>query len=925
MTISSWSSRGAAALGAILLAAGGVAVVGVPASAATSPCLDGSTPAALSSVSCGTAGNYTLTVPAGTTGVEVTVRGGGGGAGYPARSHIGGNAAEVRGDLTLPAGTAHLYVVVGVAGTGDNHGTSGGGGGSAVMALDAGHNLIAKLVIAGGGGGGAYNGDGGSAGLAGTSDNAQAVSGPGSAGVGAVGGAGGTGNYAAGTAGGSNNAGAATVAAGGTGGLLPSSARGGAGGGGYAGGGGGGASTQGILNTNVAGGGGGSSLASAYLANASIGLAGGTGGVQLPGLVAGDGATGSVTLAFDGPKVPDAPRGASALAGDRQASVTFTAPASDGGSPITGYTVTASPGGVTAACAGSPCVVTGLVNGTDYTFQVHATNANGDSAESAASAAVTPSTLPGAPTIGTATAGDASASVTFTAPADNGGAAVTQYTVTSAPGGLTGSCAQSPCTVTGLTNGASYVFTVTATNLRGNSPASGASNSVKPFGVAGAPGAVAAEASDTAATVTFSAPAADGGSAVTGYTVTSTPGGIQKSCGASPCTVTGLTNGTSYTFTVHADNARGASAESTPSNAVTPFATTTTAVSVATATPTAGTLVPLEATVTPSSGSVASVEFYDGATLIGSAPVDAGTARLSADLAAGSHQITARFVGDAAFASSTSTATTVIVAPEPTTTTVSVASDEPTAGAPVDLEATVSPSEGSVAAVEFYDGDTLLDSAAVDAGVARVSVVLPAGERQITARFVGDDDYASSTSAAVAVTVARQESTITLAVLTSDPNAGSPVTLEATVTPGGSTGDVEFYDGETLLGSAPLESGAARMRLLAPSSRAVLSVSLSAGEHRLSAVFAGDGQSLSSVSDAEIVLVDAAPVTPPATGTPTSPTGAVTPSTGAAAPTATRSSALASTGFDGTPALLAALLLVVAGVVLRTARRPRRD
>lgn len=89
-------------------------------------------------------------------------------------------------------------------------------------------------------------------------------------------------------------------------------------------------------------------------------------------------------------------------------------------------------------------------------------------------------TVPGAPTIGTATAGDASASVTFTAPASDGGSAITGYTVTSSPGGLTGAGSASPITVTGLTNGTAYTFTVTATNSVGTSSASAASNSVTP-------------------------------------------------------------------------------------------------------------------------------------------------------------------------------------------------------------------------------------------------------------------------------------------------------------------------------------------------------------------------------------------------------------------------------------------------------------
>jgi hypothetical protein len=85
-----------------------------------------------------------------------------------------------------------------------------------------------------------------------------------------------------------------------------------------------------------------------------------------------------------------------------------------------------------------------------------------------------------APTIGTATAGAGSASVTFTAPSNVGGGAITSYTVISSPGAITGTGASSPITVSGLTNGTAYTFTVVATNAYGSGPASAASNSVTP-------------------------------------------------------------------------------------------------------------------------------------------------------------------------------------------------------------------------------------------------------------------------------------------------------------------------------------------------------------------------------------------------------------------------------------------------------------
>lgn len=91
-----------------------------------------------------------------------------------------------------------------------------------------------------------------------------------------------------------------------------------------------------------------------------------------------------------------------------------------------------------------------------------------------------PASAPGTPTIGTATAGDASATVAFTPNADSGGLSPI-FTATSSPGGITGTASSSPITVTGLTNGTAYTFTVTASHDAGTSAASSASNSATPI------------------------------------------------------------------------------------------------------------------------------------------------------------------------------------------------------------------------------------------------------------------------------------------------------------------------------------------------------------------------------------------------------------------------------------------------------------
>lgn len=98
--------------------------------------------------------------------------------------------------------------------------------------------------------------------------------------------------------------------------------------------------------------------------------------------------------------------------------------------------------------------------------------------------------------------------------------------------------------------------------------------------VPGAPTSATATAASRQATISFSPPASDGGSSITSYTVTSTPGGLTASGLASPITVTGLINGTSYSFTVHATNAVGSGSESVPSNSVTPTGPTITTTSL---------------------------------------------------------------------------------------------------------------------------------------------------------------------------------------------------------------------------------------------------------------------------------------------------------------------------------------------------------
>jgi len=210
-----------------------------------------------------------------------------------------------------------------------------------------------------------------------------------------------------------------------------------------------------------------------------------------------------------------------AVPSDGSATVKWEKPP-NGGSVITGYTVTASPGGqsATAGAAATSAVVSGLANGTIYTFTVTAQNAVGTSAPSVLSGAVMPASLPGAPGNVAAAADFQSARVTWSAPASDGGSPITVYTVTSSPGNVTvlAPADATSAAVRGLTNGTAYTFSVKAGNAIGNGPAA-VSSAVTSAAVPGAPTIGTATLGSGSATVTWTAPASDGGSPILGTRV----------------------------------------------------------------------------------------------------------------------------------------------------------------------------------------------------------------------------------------------------------------------------------------------------------------------------------------------------------------------------------------------------------------------
>ncbi len=192
---------------------------------------------------------------------------------------------------------------------------------------------------------------------------------------------------------------------------------------------------------------------------------------------------------------------------------------------------------------------------------------------------------PSQPTGVAATRGNASAEVSWSAPAVAG--ALTSYTITpyigseaQTPTTVTGTPPHTSALVTGLKNGTTYTFTVTATNGVGSGIESEHSSPVKPATTPSAPAEVSAIGGDRSAKVSWSVPFDGGEPPVSSYTITpyigsvaQTPKVVTGSPPGTTTTVTGLLNGTTYTFTVAASNPLGLGAATQPSTPVTPHLT----------------------------------------------------------------------------------------------------------------------------------------------------------------------------------------------------------------------------------------------------------------------------------------------------------------------------------------------------------------
>ncbi|WP_176763939.1 Ig-like domain-containing protein [Aquimonas voraii] len=267
----------------------------------------------------------------------------------------------------------------------------------------------------------------------------------------------------------------------------------------------------------------------------------------------GTSAPATVTITVQDPVITITPSGGLTATVASPYTQTF---AFDGGAPPwSEYQVTNLPAGlgITGTTANTVTISGTPTQAGSFTLNVGASDSstgNGPFTVGQAFGLTVDAVVPGAPSIGAATAGDGEASVSFGEPAFTGGAPITAYTVTSNPGGLTGTGVGSPITVTGLSNGVAYTFTVSATNSAGTGAASEASNAVTPRGAQAALTAIATPSTVAfGSTSTLSTTGGSGGGEVS-YAITE---------GAAFCSLSGstLTATAIGTCTVTATKAAG--------------------------------------------------------------------------------------------------------------------------------------------------------------------------------------------------------------------------------------------------------------------------------------------------------------------------------------------------------------------------------
>jgi hypothetical protein len=310
------------------------------------------------------------------------------------------------------------------------------------------------------------------------------------------------------------------------------------------------------------------------------------------------------------PGLPQAPINVTGGARDRAVEVRWDAPTDTGDLPIVGYDVLTTPGSTTTTSATNSVVVSGLTNGTPYTFKVRARTAAGASAYSTPTSPVTPAVpqVLGAPFITSAKDRDSGARLTWAAP-EGAADQVATYEISTVPATSVVSVDGDSRTgdIYGLTNGQTYTVVVSAKNANGATPSAGAKVTPAPADLAMKPAALEVYPLDRRLDLQWVEPT-DGGSPVLDYEVLAEPGAerLVIPAGTTVAALTGLANGTQYAVKVRARTRTGSGAWAESS-----------------ATPTASRVpdAPMDLQVSPVSAGTLKVTW--------SAPTDSGTSAVS--------------------------------------------------------------------------------------------------------------------------------------------------------------------------------------------------------------------------------------------------------------------------------------------------------
>ncbi|WP_405059687.1 fibronectin type III domain-containing protein [Kribbella sp. NBC_01505] len=275
------------------------------------------------------------------------------------------------------------------------------------------------------------------------------------------------------------------------------------------------------------------------------------------------------------PAPPDKPFITESTPRDAAASVYWSPPT--GADSVASYKVTATPGGasVILGATARSAVLTGLINGTEYSVVVTAVNGNGSAESAPVLVRPRPAEVPMAPIVNAVTALDGRVDLQWVHPPD-GGADITGYEVEASPGNIVQNIAADTtvAAVRGLTNGTAYTFKVRAKNNAGAGPQATSNATPTAERAPDAPSNVdIAPSAPGILVINWRAPTDTGTSAITGYTVKVSPGDRTVDVPTTTATIPGLDPETQYTLTVAAKNASGTGSATTPTLPIRPRVT----------------------------------------------------------------------------------------------------------------------------------------------------------------------------------------------------------------------------------------------------------------------------------------------------------------------------------------------------------------